>query len=90
VKLEDELEMMARLHREPRFSLRLWVVGTPDDTTYGNVDWVVAPSNGISSHSAKLGRFTWNGQLDVPMRAIICAREMISQVYDKLPPIGVR
>lgn len=90
MRMEDEIEMMSRLHVDPRFSLRLWVVGTEDATTYCNVDWVAAKPDGHSAHAMKLGRFTWNGQLDVPMRAIICAREAISQVYDKLPPIAVR
>lgn len=90
MELESEIEMMSRWFASPAFSLRLWVVGTPEGKTTGNVDWVVSGQDGRSAHAAKLGRFTWNGALDVPMRGIICAREMISQVYDKLPPIEVR
>jgi hypothetical protein len=90
VKLEDELEMMERLHPDGAFSLRLWVVGSPAGGTTGHVDWVVSASNGFATHAVKLGRFTWNGDLDLPMRGIILAREMISTVYDKLPPIAVR
>jgi hypothetical protein len=90
VNIQEEIEMSSRLLTDPRFSLRLWVVGTEEGTTSGHVDWVVSRSNGHAAHAIKLGRFTWNGRLDVPMRAIICSREMISQVYDKLPPIEVR
>lgn len=90
MKLEDEFELMERMSDDPLFSLRLWVVGNVKHTTSGSVDWVVSGANGKASHAVKLQRFTWNGRLDVPMRAIICAREMISQVYDKLPPIEVR
>lgn len=90
MRLEDELEMMDRLHPRGRFSLRLWVVGNVEHTTTGMVHWVIADEHGKNAHAAKLGSFTWNGELDLPMRGIICAREMISQVYDKLPPIEVR
>lgn len=90
MNLEEEVAMMERMHPRGRFSLRLWVVSNENLSTSGSVDWVVSDETGRGAHSAKLGRFTWNGELDVPMRAIICAREMISQVYDKLPPIAVR
>lgn len=88
--MHEEIAMMQRMSPTGRYSLRLWVVSNVDLSTSGSVDWVVSEANGRASHSVKLGRFTWNGELDVPMRAIICAREMISQVYDKLPPIAVR
>lgn len=88
--LDEELEMAARLMPDNPCSLRLWVVGNAEGKTTGHVDWVVSQSNGRATHAIRLGRFTWNGDLDLPMRGIICAREMISQVYDKLPPIAVR
>ena len=90
MNFDRELTMMQAMYEGSLFSLRLWVVGAAEGTTSGSIDWVASASNGRATHAAKLCRFTWNGDLDLPMRGIICAREMISQVYDKLPPIAVR
>lgn len=87
MKLRDELEIMDHTHPEGFYSLRLWVVGKPEGGTWGRVDWVISDSKGRAAHQVNLARFTWNGELDLPMRGIICAREMISQAYDKLDPI---
>lgn len=87
MSLEQELLLQREMYPDGPYSLRLWVVGSPEAKTYCNVDWCLSRYDGITSHTTKLGRFTWNGHLDVPMRAIIAAREAISSVYDKLPPI---
>jgi hypothetical protein len=84
VKIDDELEMMSRLFTHTVPSLRLWVVGSPDRTTSGKIDWLVADHHGRHPHSVILSRFTWNAELDHPRRAILCAQELISSALDKL------
>lgn len=84
MEIYDELEMMKRLHSNPAFSLRLWVVGSPDRDTFANVDWIVADQHGKHPHAVKLARFTWNGQLDDPLRAILCAEEAIASAHDNV------
>lgn len=85
-----ELEMMDRLFVNPRYSLRLWVVSGSQGGTYCNIDWVVSDEKGMHPHSAKIGRFTWNGELDSVRRGMICAMDSVSQSMDGLPPLTVR
>ena len=87
MKLNDELEIMDALHPNGAYSLRLWVVGSPDGGTWCNIDWVKADEHGRHAHAARVSRETWKGDLDCLRRAMILAIDTLSKDLDKAPPL---
>lgn len=85
-----ELDMIQREFRDPRFSLRLWVIGDRESGTAASIHWNARGAEKGQDHSVILDRFTWNGTLDVPRRGVILAMDRLSHLLDELPPLPVR